>query len=392
MERTKLLERALKRERQARLEAERLLEAKSTELHATNLHLRRLYEHAADAIFVHDAEGKILDVNQIACEQLGYSRDELLSMSVQDIETRSEQDLANRWNDFPEEIPVQLDGAHRRRDGSVFPVEVRITQIESTPKEVFLAIARDVSVRTRQRKELEASRGRLRRLASQVTLTEAKERQRLAQILHDTIGHDLAVVRMHVKKLASMAVDDKSKSHSDSAARLIEDVVKQVRQVTFDLSPATLYELGLPAAVNAVARVVSDEHEVPCNVETQGDWRSVPTNLSILLFYATRELIHNAVKHASASQIDVRLDRRMDAISISVIDDGIGFAPEQVSRDDVTAPFGLFSIDERLAGLGGGLQINSELQLGTRVTLKVPLKAPPNAAPSERGSDQPEAR
>lgn len=374
MEDRELLQRELDRERRARMEAERLLEEKSSELHAANQRLRRLYDYAADAIFVHDARGKIVDVNRTACEHLGYDRDELLAMTIYDTGTLPQQDLNHQWNDFPSDRPVQLDSVHHRRDGSTFPVEVRIARMEQNPMPLFLAIARDVSVRSRQRLQLEASRRRLRKLASQVTLTEAKERQQLAQVLHDTIGHDLAVVRMHVKKLNKLASGEREQAHCESAVRLIEDVVKRVRRVTFDLSPATLFELGLSAAVNVVARVVAEEHETACEVEAEGNWRTVPRNLEILLFYATRELIHNAIKHASASKIDVRMDRREHSVSISVIDDGVGFLSDKIGPDDDSAPFGLFCIRERLAGLGGELQISSELQLGTSVTMRVPCE------------------
>ncbi len=369
------LESEIRRERRARLEAERLLEMKSAELYAVNARLRRLYDHAADAVFVHDREGRILDVNRIACQGLGYTRGELLSMTVSDIETIPESELREHWSRLDGETPVQIDGTHRRRDGSTFPVEVRVAEIESHPEPLFLAIVRDVSLRIQRRTELESSRKQLRRLASALTLTEAKERRRLAQVLHDTIGHDLAVVRMHVKKLDAVAKRRTHKMHASGAVKLIEDVVKRVRQVTFDLSPATLYELGLPAAINVVARVVTDQHGLKCAVEANGNWRILSTDIAILLFYATRELIHNAVKHAVAENIDVRLDFRKDAMTISVIDDGVGFETDVMVRDREVVGFGLFSIRERLAGLNGTLQINSERDLGSRVTIRVPRRS-----------------
>lgn len=372
MSSTEVIERELSRQRRAREEAERLLEFKSAELHAANQRLRRLYDHAADAIFVHDGTGNIVDVNRAACDQLGYSRDQLLSMSVQDFELFSTEELTNRRRNFSLDLPIRIDGIHRKSDGTEVPVEVHISQIEQTPEPLFLAIARDVSLRIRQRQQLEATRARLRRLSSEVTLTEAKERHRLAHVLHDTIGHDLAVVRMHVKKLGKTADVEKEKMHAECAAKLIEDVVKQVRQVTFDLSPATLFELGLPAAVKVIARVASQEHEADCRVVSSGDWKTVPTDLAILLFYATRELIHNALKHAHASQINIQLDRLDHAISIAVSDDGIGFIPENAGQDDESTTFGLFSIRERLASLGGDLRTVSELQIGTKMSMWLP--------------------
>ena len=338
--------------------------------------LRRIYDHAADAIFLHDQWGNLHDVNRIACEYLGYERDELLELTVHDFETVPAAYLREQWKNFPKGERIQIDGTHRRRDGSTFPVEVRVAQIETVPEPLFLAIARDVSMRVLRRNEIERARKRLRILASELVLTEAKERQHLAQILHDTIGHDLAVVRMHVKRLAdvdgSCEATDVIKKHGESASRIIDDVVKRVRAVTFELSPATLFELGLPAAVQTIARRVSNEQDLQCDVETQGCWRSVPTDLAILLFYATRELIHNSVKHARARSVHVQLQRLEDSIAISVIDDGIGFSPS-LEYDEKHRTFGLFSIQERLAGLSGELTIDSELEMGSRVMIRVPF-------------------
>ena len=390
MEQLELLQRAAQRERRAREQAEGLLEAKSAELYAANLHLRRLYDHAADAIFSFDDQGNILDVNQSACQSLLYTRDELLSMKVHEITERTESELKQPWTQIGQHAPLQIDGMLRRRDEVTFPAEVRVTEVESEPKKVLLAIARDVTLRTKQRHELEASRKRLRQLSSEVTLTEAKERQRLAQVLHDTIGHDLTVVRMHIGKLAELCETSGGNVHSSSALRLIEGIVKQVRQVTFDLSPAVLYELCLPAAIKTVARVVTEEQTPNCEVESSGNWRSLPIDLAILLYYATRELIHNAVKHASAEDIHVRLDRREQTISITVIDDGKGFEPHTDDHRSDHATYGLFSIRERLAVLGGELLVASEPEMGSSVTLRLPCPAN-SASPGRRNSVQKES-
>lgn len=373
MDELELLRESLRRESRARTTAERGLEAKTKELHIVNRRLRRIYDHAADGIFVHDQSGNIIDVNRIACEYLGYSRDELLKLTVHDFETLPAEHLRHQWRHFPKGERIQIDGIHRRKDGTTFPVEVRVAQIETVPEPLFLAIARDVTMRVRRRDEIERARKRLRTLASELVLTEAKERQHLAQILHDTIGHDLAVVRMHVQKLGELQLNDttKSRDHHVVATRIIDEVVQRVRGVTFELSPQTLFELGLPAAVQAIARRISGQQGLTCEVDSEGCWRSVPTDLAILLFYATRELIHNAVKHAQARNIHVQLQRFSSNIAISVIDDGIGFTPNLECEEQHNS-FGLFSIRERLAGLSGELSIDSELEMGSRLIIRVP--------------------
>ena len=127
--------------------------------------LRRLVEQASDAFFVHDLEGKFVDVNQLACESLGYTREELLGMSVMDLEEGLDAPgLEKLWDQIVREGPVTLDGFHRRKDGTVFPVEVRIGPFETEGSRLMLAVARDVTERRKAEAALKESEERFRQL------------------------------------------------------------------------------------------------------------------------------------------------------------------------------------------------------------------------------------
>lgn len=109
---------------------------------------RQLVEHAADALLVHDLDGRIIDANQRACDSLGYNRDELLKLSVQDIEVNLG---AETFSLMGERLacgePVTFDGINRRKDGTVFPVEVRLGLFETDGSQFVLAVVRDVTER-----------------------------------------------------------------------------------------------------------------------------------------------------------------------------------------------------------------------------------------------------
>ncbi len=109
---------------------------------------RNLFENAADAVFVHDLEGNFVDVNGRACESLGYTREELLGMSVPDVEVNFDPGvLEDLWDQMASGAPVTLDGRHRRKDGGVFPVEVRLGLFEQGGERLLIALARDVTER-----------------------------------------------------------------------------------------------------------------------------------------------------------------------------------------------------------------------------------------------------
>lgn len=108
---------------------------------------RNLMNAAADAIFIHDLKGVFIETNEAACKSLGYTRDEICSLYVWDIEVGASPDALNQmWQEL-QNGPISLEGKHRRKDGSIFPVEVRLGILNSIGEKLVIAIVRDISVR-----------------------------------------------------------------------------------------------------------------------------------------------------------------------------------------------------------------------------------------------------
>ncbi|MFQ6027875.1 MAG: PAS domain S-box protein [Dehalococcoidia bacterium] len=113
---------------------------------------RCLVDRAWDAVYLHDLHGNFVDVNQMACDCLGYTRDELMSRNVADIEPDfSTEKLQQKWQDGTYDTPQTSEGIYQRKDGSTFPVEIRFGTFNAQIEPIFLALARDIS----ERKDLE---------------------------------------------------------------------------------------------------------------------------------------------------------------------------------------------------------------------------------------------
>lgn len=122
---------------------------------ASGERFRLLMEHLADAVYLADADGRILSVNQAACEQLGYAREELVGMALWDIHAHGDQGtFRSHWRGQPDNRPQTITSHHRRRDGATFPVEVHAQSFRHQGRRLLLGVVRDVSRRRDAEEEL----------------------------------------------------------------------------------------------------------------------------------------------------------------------------------------------------------------------------------------------
>ena len=136
-----------------------------SELQASVTRFRHMFDGASDAIFIHDRDGRIVDVNLTACKSTGYNRDELLHMSVLDVEVALTPDeLTALWNCVLQGNNQNVEGIHRRRDASMFPVEIHISPITLNKKTLFFAAARDITDRRQAEFERTKSEERFTKL------------------------------------------------------------------------------------------------------------------------------------------------------------------------------------------------------------------------------------
>ncbi len=223
--------------------------------------------------------------------------------------------------------------------------------------------------------ELIHSRERLRALASELTLAEQRERQRLATDLHDYLAQLLVFGRL---KLGQAKRDSKN-PWTGSVQEELDDVLGKaltyIRSLVAELSPPVLREFGLPMALEWLAQQLTRQ-ELTVTVNCDLEPSVVGEDQAVLLFQSARELLINVLKHAGTSRASVSACIKDDMLHLSVADDGAGFDHTNATVNNKAATFGLFSIRERMEDLGGQMSIVSSPGQGTKVTLIVPLGKP----------------
>ncbi|MFT3804878.1 MAG: cache domain-containing protein [Burkholderiaceae bacterium] len=216
----------------------------------------------------------------------------------------------------------------------------------------------------------------LRRMARRLVHSQEDERARLSRELHDGVGQKLISIKLLLE--AAMPAN---------ALDRLDETIKEVRQLSHDLRPPLLDDLGLPSALAHLL------HEQPAPPATTLTVRGEPAPLSqaadTALFRIAQQALANALRHASATRIDVTLAYDADGASLTVADDGRGFDPAAV-RDDPDAGIGLRNMHERVEALAGTLTIRSG-ERGTRVIARVPRRADAETdarAASTKGNDR----
>jgi signal transduction histidine kinase len=200
-----------------------------------------------------------------------------------------------------------------------------------------------------------------------------RERARWARELHDETLQQLAGLKVLLSGARRRAQLDVIDSALGQAIGQIEDSIGELRRLIADLRPATLDDLGLAPAVEALVERVSHTSGLKTTARIELGAQRLPTAVEDAAYRLVQEALTNVVKHAGASEVAVTLARDDDTVLISVADDGVGIDPNRG-----TEGFGLIGMRERVALVAGTLTISAgRAGTGTRIDVRLPSSGPP---------------
>lgn len=212
-------------------------------------------------------------------------------------------------------------------------------------------------------------RTQLAEQATQMALVE--ERNRLARELHDSVSQKLFGLMLGAESAGTL-LDRDPEAAAEQVARLGElarEALGELRELIFELRPASLEEEGLAATLRKEVDVLRRVHGRDIELRIAGSAHCAPEAEGEVLRIA-QEALNNALRHAEAERIELRMEARDGRLIVTVADDGIGFDP--TDRGLRSRRLGLTSMEERAGALGGTLNVVSRRGEGTTVTLEVP--------------------
>jgi PAS domain S-box-containing protein len=346
-------------------------------LRISEAQFRHIYDNSPVMMHSINQEGVICNVNRRWLEEMGYGRDEVLGRPAASFMTSESAERA-----LPIIRQFWIDGSARdvsyqfvKRDGSLIDVLLDCdATVDPAGNRVSLSVVRDITLRRQAEERLKAYHEQLQSLASEASLAEERERRRIAAELHDSVGQMLAACRIKLGALSSTMPPDHDSEAFQDVLSLMERCIQSTRALTFQLSPPVLYELGFLPAVDWLTEQVSELYGIRTRFVDRFGGPKLDEDISVLLFQATRELLFNVAKHARATEATVTVANTAERVLIVVEDDGVGFeVPGIALQPGVEGGFGLFNIRERLSHFGGGLDVESAEDAGSRVTLFAPL-------------------
>lgn len=223
--------------------------------------------------------------------------------------------------------------------------------------------------------ELQAALDDLRRLTRRLEAAKEEERKRIARELHDELGQLLTAAKMNVQLLERLDFDERAPARLADTVGLLDEMIHHVRQISFDLRPPLMDDLGLIAALQGHLDAIAARSGLSATLHEQDLPARLPAEVEVAAYRIVQEAVTNAVRHAGASRIDVTLRGTTDGLEVTVRDDGRGFDVDRSSRHGAGGRhLGLPGMRERALALGGDLSIQSAPGRGTlvRTTLTLP--------------------
>jgi len=370
-------------------ELEQRVELRTAELAASEAKFRNLAEGSPNAILIIQQD-RIVYASP-ACERmLGYTREDLYRPDFDFLRLHAPASAAlvkDRYarqmqgeNEAPCEVTLVA------KNGQEIDAILATNVIDHEGGRAILSVITDITARRRAERLQIRQQKQLRRLAARLASSQDDEQRRIAEGLHDDVAQVLTAcsIKMGVAERAENAAE--LRAIHDEIDLLLTEASEKVRSLSFELLSATLYRLGLRAAIHELCEGMLVRYGIRFHLEGGEHAKDLDEAVTTVVYKAVRELLFNVVKHAGVREAWVRMSMENDTLELRVEDHGRGFPKDWQSRQTgVSEGMGLVAARERMREIGGKMRVESVPGVRTRVTLCAPVGEPRAIADPQLG-------
>lgn len=305
---------------------------------------QQLFDTTSDLLFVLMPDGKIIEVNHAACDRLKMSREHLLTKRFADIKAgAAAEGVMDHLNDIRKKGYHIFETELLTGQGVRFPVELNCRLVDTEENQHITCIGRS----TAQRRELD------KKVRIAIIETEERERRRFAKEIHDGLGPLLSTVKLYVNELET--TQPGTAEHNEYIGQvnhLLDEAIHNARNIANNITPRILADYGLQKAVENFTEAINATRLLAISTHFENIDRSIGSTLELIYFRIISELINNTIKHANASQIEIRLWLKEGKLCLDYRDNGQGFdLQEAIEKGD--NHMGVKNIISRVRSLNG---------------------------------------
>jgi len=326
--------------------------------------------------YLYNEDGKFLRWNKNFEKVTKYDADEISNMHPLDFYDTVEKEIVaqkiastfSRGEDY-----VQAD--FLIKDKAKIPYYFTGKSIDYEGTRCLVGVGIDFTDRVKAQEKIRETTEQLRMLTAHLQNIREEERKRIGREIHDELGQQLTAIKMDVAWIDKKTTDDNTgvKSKLKNVIELLDGSNRSIRRILSELRPGILDEYNLPDALDWLGKQFTANTGIPINFTTTETDFKYAAPLVTCIFRVYQEALTNITRYARATQVSGSLTVANGTITVSIEDNGQGFAPESV---EAHSSFGILGMKERILSLGGEFRLISSLQKGTKIMIKLPVDKP----------------
>jgi two-component system, LuxR family, sensor kinase FixL len=325
--------------------------------------LRAILETAVEGIITIDDHGIIESVNAAAERIFGYSESEIIGKNVSMLMPSPHREAHDSYiNNYlrtghAKIIGIGREVAGRRKDGTIFPMELSVSEVKLAAQRMFTGFIRDIT----ERKHLER----------EILEISDREQRRIGQDLHDGLCQHLAGIEL-MSQVIAQKLESKSKAHAKQVmdiASHVRDAISHTRSLARGLSPVTIESEGLMSALLELATNTEKIFHVQCRCDFDDPVVIRDHSVATHMFRIAQEAVSNAIKHGQARRIVIALRQSVGRITLTITDNGNGLRKPSANQKK---GMGLRIMQSRASMIGGTMAVESNPKGGVSVTCAIP--------------------